>query len=252
MTVSVRLFSILRERAGCERVELELAEHATVGDALAALARLPSLTDVLARLPVQLAVNRDYASTDTPLAPHDELALIPPLSGGAGPPADGDGAGPAIDGSGEDQRAPRVHVAVTERPLDLAALSASVTDARAGAIVTFQGVTREVSRLDYEAYREMAEQRIAAIARGCARSHQLCAIAVEHRIGSVALSEPSVIVAASAAHRDEAFSAAREAIDRIKTEAPIWKVEIDAGGRATHVRGTPAPGALATGEELRG
>jgi molybdopterin synthase catalytic subunit/molybdopterin converting factor small subunit len=246
MTVSVRLFSILRERAGCERVELELAEHATVGDALAALARLPSLTDVLARLPVQLAVNRDYAATDTPLAPHDELALIPPLSGGAGPATD-DG-----DGDGQDQRAPRVHVAVTERPLDLAALSASVADARAGAIVTFQGVTREVSRLDYEAYREMAEQRIAAIARGCARSHELCAIAVEHRIGSVALSEPSVIVAASAPHRDEAFSAAREAIDRIKTEAPIWKVEVDAGGRAEHVIGTPAPGAVAIGEEQRG
>jgi MoaE-MoaD fusion protein len=247
MTVSVRLFSILRERAGCERVELELAEHATVGDALAALARLPSLSDVLARLPVQLAVNRDYASTDTPLAPHDELALIPPLSGGAGPATDG--------GDRDDEQAhpaPRVHVAVTEQPLDLASLSASVADARAGAIVTFQGVTREVSRLDYEAYREMAEQRIAAIARGCARSHELCAIAVEHRIGSVALSEPSVIVAASAAHRDEAFSAAREAIDRIKTEAPIWKVEVDAGGRATHVRGTPAPGAVATGEELRG
>jgi molybdopterin synthase catalytic subunit len=243
MTVSVRLFSILRERAGCERVELELAEQATVADALAALARLPSLTDVLARLPVQLAVNRDYASTDTPLQPQDELALIPPLSGGAGPATDG--------GAEQAHPAPRVHVAVSERPLDLAALSASVADARAGAIVTFQGVTREVSRLDYEAYREMAEQRIALIARECGRSRELCAIAVEHRVGSVALSEPSVIVAASAPHRDEAFSAAREAIDRIKTEAPIWKVEVDAGGRATHVRGTPAPGAVATSEELR-
>jgi MoaE-MoaD fusion protein len=245
MTISVRLFSILRERAGCERVELELAEHATVGDALAELARLPSLSDVLVRLPVRLAVNRDYASADTPLAPHDELALIPPLSGGAGPATGG-------GNDTQDQGIPRVHVAVTERPLDLAALSASVADTRAGAIVTFQGVTREVSRLDYEAYREMAEQRIAAIARGCARSHELCAIAIEHRIGSVALSEPSVIVAASAPHRDEAFSAAREAIDQIKAQAPIWKVEVDAGGRATHVRGTPAPGAVAAGEERRG
>jgi MoaE-MoaD fusion protein len=229
MTFSVRLFSILRERAGAERVELELAENATVADALAALARLPSLRDVLARLPVQLAVNRDYASPQTPLAAQDELALIPPLSGGAGPSAE-----------------PRVHVAVSERQLDLAALAASVADARAGAIVTFQGVTRAVDRLDYEAYVEMAIARIGLIARECASSHGLCAIAVEHRVGSVALSEPSVIVAVSAPHRDEAFVAARDAIDRIKSEAPIWKVEVDANGRAQHVPGTPAPGAAAS------
>jgi molybdopterin converting factor subunit 1 len=235
MTVSVRLFSILRERAGRDRVELQLDDGATVADALQALARRPSLSDVLARLPVQMAVNRDYATPATPLAEEDELALIPPLSGGAQRAATGDRAQAAA--------APRVHTAIVEEPLELARLAELVRDERAGAIVTFHGVTRDVSRLDYEAYREMAGERIAAIAHDCARRHGLCALAAEHRLGSVSLGEPSVIVAASAAHRDEAFAAAREAIDRIKSEVPIWKVEVDAAGAERRVDGTPAPGA---------
>jgi molybdopterin synthase catalytic subunit len=240
VTVSVRLFSLLRERAGCERVELQLDDGATVADALAALARLPSLSEVLERLPVQLAVNRDYATAATPLAEEDELALIPPLSGGAQRTFGADRT-PAAN------EVPRVHTAVVEDALELATLAEFVRDGRAGAIVTFQGVTREVSRLDYQAYREMAGERIAAIARDCARRHGLCALAAEHRLGPVALGEPSVIVAASAPHRDEAFAAAREAIDRIKSEAPIWKVEVDAAGAKRRVPGTPAPGARVAG-----
>jgi molybdopterin synthase catalytic subunit len=87
-------------------------------------------------------------------------------------------------------------------------------------------VTREVDRLDYEAYRAMAEERMASILRGCVERHGLEAAAAEHRVGSVPLGEPSVVVAVSAAHRDAAFAAAREAIDRIKAEAPIWKREV--------------------------
>jgi MoaE-MoaD fusion protein len=240
MTVTVRLFSLLRERAGCDRVELELADDATVADALAALARLPALSDLLGRLPVQLAVNRDYATASTPLAEEDELALIPPLSGGAERTTGDDQAPSAI-------APPRVHAAVVDDVLKLATLAEFVRDARAGAIVTFQGVTREVSSLEYEAYREMAGERIAAIGRDCARRHGLCALAVEHRLGAVALGEPSVIVAASAPHRDEAFAGAREAIDRIKSEAPIWKVEVDTAGAKRRVHGTPAPGARVAG-----
>ncbi len=246
MTVGVRLFSLLRERAGSERVELQLADGATVADALAELARLPALHDVLQRLPVQLAVNRDYATPATPLAADDELALIPPLSGGAAPGPDGASIAPK-DAPAPDGAPPRVHAAVVERPLDLAALAAHVADDRAGAIVTFEGVTREVARLEYEAYVTMAHERIAAIASACARSHGLCAIAVEHRVGAVALGEASVIVAASAPHREQAFAGAREAIDTIKAQAPIWKVEVDADGRARRVPGTPAPGAIVSG-----
>jgi molybdopterin converting factor subunit 1 len=215
VNVRVRLFAVLRERAGRDSIEIEVADGATVADALEELAATPSLAETLARLPVRMAVNRAYASEQTQLAPGDELALIPPISGGAAP-----------------------HARVTAEPLSLEALSRMVGSPGAGAVVTFQGVTREVSRLDYEAYREMAEERIAAILAECAERHGLEAIAAEHRIGSVPLGEASVIVAVSAAHRGEAFAGAREAIDRIKAEVPIWKREVEADGAARWVEGT--------------
>jgi MoaE-MoaD fusion protein len=241
MTVNVRLFSLLRERAGSERLELRLAQGATVADALAALREDPALGDLLARLPVQLAVNREYAQPETRLAADDELALIPPLSGGDGAAAE------EVTGA-----SPRVHVAVCERAPSAERLNALVADPRAGAIVSFQGVTREVSRLEYEAYAEMARERIAAILADCIGAHGLCAAAAEHRTGSVALGQPSVIVAVSAPHRDEAFAGAREAIDRIKAEAPIWKVEVSGDGSRRRVAGTPAPGASAVQAPVAG
>jgi MoaE-MoaD fusion protein len=129
-------------------------------------------------------------------------------------------------------------VRVSAEPLSLDALAARVRDPRAGAVVTFSGVTREVERLEYEAYAEMAEERMRAIAAEALEAHGLCAVAVEHRVGDVPLSEPSVIVAASAPHRGEAFAGARAIIDRVKAEAPIWKKEIE-GGDERWVRGTP-------------
>src|SRR5919198_1500545 len=98
-------------------------------------------------------------------------------------------------------------------------------DQRAGAVVTFSGVTREVDHLDYEAYIEMAGEQIEAIVAAAIERHGLCAAAAEHRVGRVPRSEPSVIVAASAPHRGEAFAGAREIIDEIKARAPIWKRE---------------------------
>lgn len=200
MTVRVRLFAALRERAGVEEVELELPAGARVADALERLA------DLAGGLTLVMAVNREYADADAPLAPGDELALIPPVSGGA-----------------TVARSP--HVRVTDEPLALEPLLARVRDPRAGAVVTFLGVTREVERLDYEAYAEMATERIGRIAADAIERHRLCAAAVEHRVGPVALSEPSVAVAVSAPHRGEAFAGAREIIDRVKAEAPIWKRE---------------------------
>jgi molybdopterin converting factor subunit 1 len=215
MTVTVRLFAILRERAGRDSVEIELAEGATVGDAFERLAAAPGLGELVERLPLRMAVNREYADAGTPIAPGDELALIPPISGGAG----------------------RTHASVTGEPLSAERLSAWVGDPGAGAIVTFQGVTREVASLDYEAYREMAEKRIAAILVECVGRHGLLAAAAEHRIGRVPRGEPGVVVAVSAGHREEAFAGAREAIDRIKAEAPIWKRELDATGEGRRVEG---------------
>jgi MoaE-MoaD fusion protein len=127
---------------------------------------------------------------------------------------------------------------VTDEPLSLDSLVERVRDPRAGAVVTFQGVTREVERLEYEAYAEMAEEKLAEIARGAVERHGLCAAAVEHRVGGVPLSEPSVAVAVSAPHRGEAFAGAREIIDRVKAEAPIWKKEVE-GGEDRWVQGSP-------------
>jgi MoaE-MoaD fusion protein len=116
-------------------------------------------------------------------------------------------------------------VAVRAESLSLDALAAAVRDPRAGAVVTFSGVTREVDHLDYEAYAEMAAEQIEAIVAAAIERHGLCAAAAEHRVGRVARSEASVIVAASAPHRAEAFAGAREIIDEIKRRAPIWKRE---------------------------
>lgn len=197
--VTVRLFAMLRERAGAGEVVLELPEGARVSDAL------ESLGDIGRGLPLVMAVNREYAAADQVLDQGDELALIPPVSGGQAEP----------------------HARVLEEPLALEPLVARVRDPRAGAVVTFQGVTRAVERLEYEAYAEMAQEKMAAIARAAVERHGLCAAAVEHRIGQVPLSEPSVAVAVSAPHREEAFAGAREIIDAVKAQAPIWKKEVE-------------------------
>ena len=222
MNVEVKLFALLRERAGSDRVEVELPDGASVAEALTALRAQPGLGDLIERTPVTMAVNREYAAPETTLAEGDELALIPPVSGG-------------------EALADRIHVRVTPEPLRLDALARAVVRPGAGAVVTFAGVTREVERLDYEAYDEMATERMEAILADCLAAHGLEAAAAEHRVGQVPLGEPSVVVAVSAAHRGEAFAGARTAIDRIKAEAPIWKREVD-GGEARWVEGTsPAP-----------
>lgn len=199
MRVQIRLFASLRERAGTDLLTLELPDGASVGDALDELRWLTG------DLRTVLAVNRDYASAETPLQADDELALIPPVSGGA--------------------TEATLHVRISSEPLSQDVLVRAVSDPRAGAIVTFLGVTREVPTLEYEAYAEMALTKIREIATAAAERHGLCAVAVEHRIGTVPLSEPSVVIAVSAPHRTEAFAGAREIIDTLKAEVPIWKRE---------------------------
>ena len=201
MFVQIRLFASLRERAGTDQLTLELADGALVGDALGELRWLTG------DLHAVLAVNREYASEATPLHDDDELALIPPVSGGALRSA--------------------IHVTIRREPLSVDAVTSRVSDPRAGAVVTFQGVTREVPGLEYEAYAEMAQAKVAEIAAAAADRHGLCAVSVEHRIGTVPLSEPSVVIAVSAPHRAEAFAGAREIIDVLKERVPIWKREED-------------------------
>jgi len=211
MVVTIRLFAMLRERAGAGEIELDLPDGARVRDAL------DRLDDLAGGLPLVMAINREYADADSELRSGDELALIPPVSGGETVPA-----------------------VVTTEPLALDPLVARVRDPRAGAVVTFQGVTRDVDHLDYEAYVEMADERIRAIVAEAIERHGLCAAVAEHRIGVVPLSEPSVAVAASAPHRGDAFAGAREIIDRIKAEAPIWKREEGEWKRGTRPPTPPA------------
>jgi molybdopterin synthase catalytic subunit/molybdopterin converting factor small subunit len=208
--VTVKLFAMLRERAGASELTLELPEGSRVQDAL------DSLADVAGGIPVVMAVNREYADADVVLSADDELALVPPVSGG---------------------ETVLVHVRVTGDPLSIDALAGLVRNPAAGAVVVFEGVTREVEALEYEAYAEMAEEQIAFILAEIKEKHLLAAVAAEHRVGLVPLSQPSVIVAASAPHREAAFAGAREAIDRIKAEAPIWKKELE-GGEGRWVEGT--------------
>lgn len=198
MQVNIRLFAALRERAGAAQLELELPDGARVRDVLERLA------GITAGVPVVMAVNHEYADDEVALHAGDELALIPPVSGGSVAAA---------------------HVRVTDAPLALDPLLALVRDPRAGALVTFSGVTREVPALEYEAYREMAERQMDELVRRAIEQHGLCAAAAEHRIGAVPLSEPSVVVAVSAPHRGEAFAGARAIIDQIKARVPIWKKE---------------------------
>ena len=194
MIIRIRLFAGLRERAGASSVDLELPEGARVHDAMAALGELT------AGVPVVMAVNREYADGEMALAAGDELALIPPVSGGS-------------------------FEVVVDGPLSIDFLVEHVRDSRAGAVVTFSGVTRDVEVLDYEVYAEMASPVIVENVARAIERHGLCAAAAQHRVGSVPLGDASVVVAASAPHRGEAFAGAREIIDEIKARAPIWKKE---------------------------
>jgi len=227
--VTVRLFAGLRERAGVATVEVELPAGASVADLLTAMGDTP--VGALGPRQCVVAINREYADESAQVHEGDEVALVPPVSGGS------------------DRRVDAVrHARLTGEPISIGPLAAAVRDPAAGAVVVFEGVTREVPELEYEAYAEMAEPRMRAIAAEEADRHGLCAVAVEHRVGTVALSEPSVIVAVSAPHRGEAFAGARAVIDRIKAEAPVWKQEMtEAGPRRVEGALPPVGGGTSRG-----
>ncbi|MDW7981552.1 MAG: molybdopterin converting factor subunit 1 [Thermomicrobium sp.] len=207
MRVTVRYFAIVRELLGSAEEEHELAEGTTVGQLLEQLiAREP----VLARLHRSLLVmvNRRYARPDRPLADGDEVALIPPVSGGSSP------------------------FSVGPDPLDPLAVERQVADPRAGAIVTFVGTVRDHARgkrvryLEYEAYAEAAVDSFAQIAEEIRQRWDVLGVAIAHRTGRLEIGEASVVIAVSSAHRAEAFEACRYAIERLKQIAPIWKKEV--------------------------
>lgn len=202
--ITVKLFAGLRERAGWSARELELPDGATIKDVWDALE--------LGEQPrgIHYALNKGYADKSAALSNGDEVALIPPVSGG-------------------DFR-------LSEAPLSLDAVVAEVADERAGAIATFSGTTRIASRgrtvrwLDYEAYPEMAESTMEEIAAKLRERYDLCGVAIHHRIGRVGIGETSVVIAVSAPHRADALAACKDAIDTLKETVPLWKKEVYEGG----------------------
>lgn len=209
-SADVRLFAWVAELADTRMITLDLPRGVRASAVIAKTLKAAGLDETYGlNDSVRLAVNREYANPSLIVEPGDELALIPPISGGA----------PA-------------YVRVTSERLDLQKLHDMVMTDGTGAIVTFTGTTRDVEMLQYEAYEEMAQARIERIVAQLLETYKLEAVAIEHRIGAVPLNEPSVIVAVSSRNRPAAFAAAREAIDRVKAEAPIWKLELDSGYRS--------------------
>jgi molybdopterin synthase catalytic subunit len=208
--VTVRLFAGLRERAGTARLELD--DVARVGDVWAKL----ELGDEPGGL--LYALNREYAGPDDALHDGDEVAVIPPVSGGA--------------------------FRISDAPLDLNAAAAEAASDEAGAVATFVGTVRRSSRgrdvlyLEYEAFAEMAEPMLAQLADDLIAKHGLCKVAIHHRVGRVEIGEASVVIAVSAAHRAAALEACHEAIDTLKNTIPLWKKEVYAGGEEWIGRGS--------------
>jgi len=208
--IRVRVFAGLRERAGWS--ERELDGVATVADVWPAL----GLGDEPAGL--LYAVNQAYAPRDRELADGDEVALIPPVSGGA--------------------------FRLSAEPLDPNAAVAEVSVPEAGAVATFIGTTRVRSRgrtvqyLDYEAYAEMAEKVMAELAESLKAKHDLSEVAIHHRTGRVDIGAVSVVIAVSAPHRAAALAACAEAIDTLKETVPLWKKEVYEGGEEWIGRGS--------------
>jgi molybdopterin synthase catalytic subunit len=210
--IVVRLFAGLREHAGTPERRLDLTDGATVGDVWPAL----GLGDEPAGL--LYAVNKAYAERERQLLDGDEVAVIPPVSGGS--------------------------FRLSSEPLSQDAAVDEVRDERAGAIASFLGTTRVQSRgrtvthLEYEAYEGMAEAEMERIAGELLGRYDLCAIAIHHRIGRVDIGETSVVIAVSAPHRGDALSACRDAIDTLKQTVPLWKKEVYEGGEEWIGRGS--------------
>jgi molybdopterin synthase catalytic subunit len=209
MDVHVRLFASYREAAGAGHVVLELPPGATVGDAIAEIRRRHPQLSAIRQLVV--AKNRDYVGLDEAIGDGDELALIPPVSGGSGTAGD--------------------RIRVSSAPLSIDAAVAAVRGPDAGGIVIFLGTVRNASRgmavrhLEYEAYPEMAEAKMREIAAALESVHAPLRLAIHHRVGDLTIGEVAVIIVAAAPHRDAAFAAARGAIDQLKQVVPIWKKE---------------------------
>ena len=241
MRVRVLFFGVLKDIVGHAEESLDIEPASTIGALFQAYAeRFATLKDK--RSSILLARNREFSTPETVLSENDEVAFLPPVSGG----------------SDRYERDSEGHVfAITRQPIDSRALSESLKRPEDGAVVTFEGVVRNNTKgrptayLEYECYVEMALSQMTQIGRQIASQFGLGHIGIVHRLGRLTIGDASVAVVATAPHRRTAFQAALEGIDRLKREVPIWKKEFFADG-AVWVEGEWDPNLLAssTGHEV--
>ena len=221
MQVRVLLFGSLREAAGAKELSVALPERARVVALRELLvASQPAFEKLAGRL--RVAVNREFATDEAVLADGDEVAFLPPVSGGSSRQAN----------TGDDL----ARCTISERPLDAAAVAARVAGADAGGVVSFIGAVRDHARgrairhLEYEAYPAMALVEMERICDAAAQRWPAARVAIAHRVGHLEIGDLAVVVVAAAAHRAEAFEACRFAIDTLKGTVPIWKKEVATDG----------------------
>jgi molybdopterin synthase catalytic subunit len=227
MRVRVLFFGMLKDLAGKSSDTLDLPEGATVGEVLGHYAKqIPRLKDALPSLAV--AVNQKYTEGETALKPNDEVALLPPVSGGSA--------------EGKHSR----HASIIREPIDTPQIVASTKRGEDGAALVFEGVVRNQTRgrrtlyLDYEAYEDMALKNMEGLAEQALKQFQIRDVAMVHRLGRLSIGETSVLIVVASAHRAAAFDACRWLIDTLKRTVPIWKKEHFEDG-AVWADGEPFP-----------
>lgn len=231
MQVRVLFFGMLKELVGTSTEAIEVRSGASVRDLLLHYeSSIPKLRPALASLAV--AVNQQYASPDTTLHPNDEIALLPPVSGGSGELS----AGQAI----------RHYSSITRERIDAALIAERMKRSEDGASVVFEGIVRNQTRgrktlyLDYEAYEEMARQQLETLAQQALKQFPVRDVTIVHRLGRLEIGETSVLIVVASAHRGAAFDACRWLIDTLKKTVPIWKKEYFEDG-AVWADGEPFP-----------
>ena len=239
MLVRVLFFGVLKDLAGRAAESLELPENALAGDVLRHYeATMPRLEKFLSS--IATSVNQEYASAETRLHAGDEIALLPPVSGGSGDAAKPDG------GNGSDSS----RVAIVRETINPQEILAWLKRPEDGAVVVFEGIVRNHSRgrrtlyLDYEAYEPMAFKQMKSLAEQALAQFQVREVAIVHRLGRLEIGETSVLIAVVSAHRAAAFEACRWLIDSLKRSVPIWKREYFEDG-AVWADGEPFPDEVA-------
>jgi MoaE-MoaD fusion protein len=227
MRVQVLFFGILKDIVGKALDAIELPDDASVRDVLARYeSQFPKLKESLPSLAV--AVNRQYAGSDTKLSPDDEVALLPPVSGGA------------------TELARERHSSIVREVIDTQRVVGGLKRAEDGAVLVFEGVVRNQTRgrktvyLAYEAYEEMALEQMESLAGQALGQFQIRDVAIVHRLGRLEIGEASVLIAIASSHRAAAFDACRWVIDTLKRTVPIWKKEHFEDG-AVWADGEPFP-----------